>query len=248
MRKLTMGSLFAGIGGFDLGFERAGFETVWQVEIDPWCRKVLAKNFPNAERFDDVRTVGAHNLKRVDVICGGFPCQDISLSGFGAGLDGERSGLWREMLRIIGELRPLFVAIENVSALLSRGLVRVLCDLAGIGFDAEWECLQAGHFGAPHERERVFILAYPHEIHGQAGMGVEQDWPSPLFAGGDCPRFPIWLQAADSFAGMDDGISSRIYFDRVGAIGNAVVPQIPELYARRIAQLLSFATEGHESD
>lgn len=115
----TMGSLFAGIGGFDLGFERAGFQTVWQVEINDYCRKVLAKHFPHAERFEDVRECGAHNLKPVDVICGGFPCQDISNAGLRAGIDGERSGLWREYARIISELRPKAVLIENVAALLS---------------------------------------------------------------------------------------------------------------------------------
>src|SRR5258707_7301969 len=113
----TMGSLFAGIGGFDLGFERAGFKTSWQVEIDPDCQKVLAKNFPEAERFGDIRECGRHNLKPVDVICGGFPCQDISNAGLRVGISGERSGLWGQMWRIIGELRPSYVAVENVAAL-----------------------------------------------------------------------------------------------------------------------------------
>jgi hypothetical protein len=118
----TMGSLFAGIGGFDLGFERAGFKTRWQVEIDPYCQKVLAKNFPEAERFGDIRECGSHNLKPVDVICGGFPCQDISYAGLGKGIDGERSGLWSEFARIIHELRPPYVLVENVAALLRRPL------------------------------------------------------------------------------------------------------------------------------
>jgi site-specific DNA-cytosine methylase len=117
--QIKLGSLFAGIGGFDLGFERAGFETVWQVEINEWCRKVLAKNFPRAERYGDIRECGAHNLKRVDVLVGGFPCQDISNAGLRAGIEGERSGLWGEYARIIGELRPSFVLVENVGALLS---------------------------------------------------------------------------------------------------------------------------------
>src|SRR6185312_32662 len=108
---MTVGSLFAGIGGFDLGFERAGFEIKWQVEIDPFCRAVLAKHWPDVRRYEDVRTVGAE-LERVDVVCGGFPCQDISFAGDGAGLDGERSGLWREFSRLIGELRPRYVVVE----------------------------------------------------------------------------------------------------------------------------------------
>lgn len=121
----TIGSLFAGIGGFDLGFERAGFKTLWQVEINEWARKVLAKNFPHAERYADIRECGRHNLRPVDVICGGFPCQDISNAGLRAGIEGERSGLWSEMHRIIGELRPRLVLVENVAALLGRGMGRV---------------------------------------------------------------------------------------------------------------------------
>src|SRR6185312_5367478 len=160
-----MGSLFAGIGGFDLGFERAGFKTIWQVEIDSFCRRVLAKHFPEAERFEDVRDCGKHNLRPVDVICGGFPCQDISNAGKRAGIDGERSGLWSEFARIIGELRPRFVVVENVAALLGRGMGRVLGDLAEIGYDAEWQVISAAEMGALHLRERVWIVAYPN-THG----------------------------------------------------------------------------------
>jgi DNA (cytosine-5)-methyltransferase 1 len=157
---MTFGSLFAWIGGFDLGFERAGLTCKWQVEIDPFCRRVLAKHWPHVERFEDVRTVGAHNLPAVDVLCGGFPCQDISLAGKGEGIDGARSGLWAEFDRLIGELRPDCVVVENVSALLARGFGRVLGDLAARGYDAEWDCLSASAFGAPHQRDRVWIVAY----------------------------------------------------------------------------------------
>src|SRR5256885_1463792 len=111
-RRLTHGSLFAGIGGLDLGFERAGIKTVWQVEIDEYCRRVLEKHFPEAERFRDIRECGAHNLRAVDILSGGFPCQDIAYCGFGAGLAGERSGLWYEYARIIRELGPRLVVVE----------------------------------------------------------------------------------------------------------------------------------------
>ena len=160
---MTHGSLFAGIGGFDLGFRWAGIETVWRVEIDPYCRKILERHFPEAERFNDVRECGAHNLKPVDILTGGFPCQDISYAGKGAGIDGERSGLWREMHRIICELRPPYVVVENVPALLTRGMGQVLGSLAESGYDAEWESLPAAAFGAPHIRDRVWILAYPRQ-------------------------------------------------------------------------------------
>ena len=165
-KQFTMGSLFAGIGGFDLGFERAGFRTEWQVEIDPYCQRVLKKHFPHAERFGDIRECGKHNLKSVDVICGGFPCQDISNAGKRAGIEGERSGLWSEYARIIRELRPRYVLVENVAALLGRGMGVVLGDLAEIGYDAEWEIISAADVGAPHLRERVWILAHA----GHAGI------------------------------------------------------------------------------
>lgn len=157
---MRAGSIFAGIGGIDLGLERAGFTTRWLVELDPYARAVLARRFPAATLHSDVRRVGAHNLEPVDLLCGGFPCQDISLAGDGAGLAGARSGLWFEYARIIKELRPSYVLIENVSALRSRGLARVLQDLAACGYDAEWDCLPASAFGADHERDRIWVVAY----------------------------------------------------------------------------------------
>src|ERR1700689_2914339 len=124
---LTLGSLFSGIGGFELGFERTGkIKTVWQVEIDDYCRRVLGSHWPAVSRYSDVREVGKHNLRPVDIVCGGFPCQDISNAGKRAGIDGERSGLWSEYARIVRELRPRFVVVENGAALLGRGMERVL--------------------------------------------------------------------------------------------------------------------------
>ena len=137
------GSLFSGIGGIDLGFEMAGIETVWNCEIDEWCRDLLKKRFPDATQYDNVETIGKHNLEPVDIISGGFPCQDISVAGKGEGLDGKRSGLWFEMHRIISELRPRFALIENVQLLTKRGGTRVLSDLAEIGYDAEWQIISA---------------------------------------------------------------------------------------------------------
>ena len=156
-----IGSLFSGIGGLELGLEWAGVgHTDWQVERDPFCRSVLERHWPNAKRFDDVHTVGAHNLEPVDVICGGFPCQDISYAGKGLGLAGERSGLWYEFARIVGEMGPRFVVVENVAALLSRGIGDVLGTLSDLGYDAQWRTLRASDVGAPHRRERIFVVAY----------------------------------------------------------------------------------------
>jgi len=155
---ITFGSLFAGVGGFDLGFERAGMECRWQVEIDNYANRVLAKHWPNVHRERDILHSGGHNLEPVDVICGGFPCQDISYAGRGAGLDGERSGLFFEAVRVVRELRPGCVVLENVAALLARGLDRVLGTLAEIGYNAEWHCIPAAAVGAPHIRDRVFVI------------------------------------------------------------------------------------------
>jgi DNA (cytosine-5)-methyltransferase 1 len=171
---VTVGSLFAGIGGFDLGFERAGFEIKWQVEIDPFCRAVLAKHWPDVRRYEDVRTVGGE-LERVDVLCGGFPCQDISSAGGKAGISGEQSGLWAEMFRIVCELRPCYVVVENVADLLARGLGRILGDLASVGYDAEWDCIQAAAVGAPHGRDRLWLIAYPHANEGRCEVSGERD-------------------------------------------------------------------------
>jgi len=163
---MRIGSLFSGIGGLELGLERSipGAHTVWQVEQNEYARAVLAKHWPEAKRYEDVGEVGAHNLEPVDLICGGFPCQDISVAGKQAGIDGARSGLWSEYARIIGELEPSYVVVENVSALLIGGMGRVLGDLAALGYDAVWDCIPAAAVGAPHRRDRVFLVAYPNRI------------------------------------------------------------------------------------
>jgi DNA (cytosine-5)-methyltransferase 1 len=178
--------LFSGIGGFSLGLERAGMRTVAFCEIDPWCRRVLAKHWPGIPCYPDVRTLTAEYLAanaatgdiHVDVICGGFPCQDISLAGLGAGLAGERSGLWREYARLIGELRPRYVVVENVAALLGRGLDVVLGDLAALGYDAEWHCIPASAVGAPHRRDRIWIIAHASRA-GLEGIGIGRNAPGP---------------------------------------------------------------------
>lgn len=175
--KMRVLSLFAGIGGFDLGLERTGgFETVAFCEIDPFCQRVLAKHWPNVPCYPDVKELTSERLAAdgiaVDLICGGFPCQDISLAGNGAGLAGERSGLWYEYARLVGELRPRYVIVENVAALLGRGLDAVLGSMASLGYDAEWHCIPASAVGAPHRRDRLWIVAYPEHNGLPIGRGI----------------------------------------------------------------------------
>lgn len=209
---LTFGSLFAGIGGIDLGLERAGMKCIWQVEIDDYARRVLAKHWPAVQRYRDVRFfLGGKRWRRArmawrpDLICGGFPCQDISNAGQRAGIDGRRSGLWSEFLRIIRLLRPRIVLVENVAALLGRGMGRVVGDLAECGYDAEWDCIPCAALGAVHIRNRVFLLAYPDSERSQKRWNRPLGWiereksPQEAFAeltGLGCPgigggrRFP----------------------------------------------------------
>ena len=158
---MNVGGLFSGIGGWELGLERAGMRVLWHCESDPFCQRVLAARWPGIPCYPDVSELRGSDVAPVDVLCGGFPCQDISVAGRGAGIGGARSGLWSEMFRLTGELRPGYLVVENVPALLVRGLDIVLGDLASIGFDAEWDCLRACDFGAPHERERLWLVAYP---------------------------------------------------------------------------------------
>ena len=156
---MNVGSLFSGIGGIELGFEREGFKTEWFVENNPYCKAILAKRFPNAKIYDDITQLDFASLPKVDVLTGGFPCQDISNAGKRAGIQGSRSGLWKYFAKSIRILRPQIVFVENVSALLNRGLDTVLADLAKIGYDAEWHCVPASAVGAPHRRDRIFIIA-----------------------------------------------------------------------------------------
>jgi DNA (cytosine-5)-methyltransferase 1 len=168
--------MFSGIGAFDLGLERAGMKIVRQIEIDPFCRAVLKKHWPDVPCDEDV-TTAEFTEGEADVICGGFPCQDVSRAGKRAGITGERSGLYRELVRAIRVVRPEHAVIENVAALLGDGLDVVLGDIAEIGYDAEWDIVPACAIGAPHERERVWIVAHSNGLDRRCGEREdEEDW------------------------------------------------------------------------
>ncbi len=246
MHSLTFGSLFSGIGGLDLGLERAGMHCTWQVEIDDHATKVLERHWPHVTRFRDVRTVGAATLTPVDLICGGFPCQDISISNTHnpQGLNGARSGLWSEFFRIICELRPRYLIVENVSALLYRGLGRVLGDLASVGYDAQWHLLRASNFGLLHERKRLFIVAYTNKNrrlcfrqthHLQGGYQIPtRQTSNKMVLLRDMVAQLEQRWGTSSVCRADDGLP--FWLDRLERTGNAVVPQIAEYLGACILQ------------
>ena len=249
MDTLTVGSLFAGIGGFDLGLERAGMQVKWQVEIDPYCLKVLEKHWPHVKRYTDIKTVDWSGVEPVDLVCGGFPCQDLSVAGKRAGIDGERSGLWSEYVRCLRALRPRYVLVENVPGLLANpAMGRVLGDLAESGYDAEWDCLPASAFGSHHLRDRIWIIAYPYSerrdfsVFASGGLRqIErtQFWKS--FRGIDNS---LQVQEYASICGVLDGLSARMD-GRLHAIGNAVVPQVVEWIGRQIVKAEEALTDQH---
>jgi len=228
-------ALFAGAGGGILGGHLLGWRTVCAVELEPYPASVLCARqndgilapFPI---WDDVCTFDGKPWRGiVDVVSGGFPCQDISVAGGGRGIEGERSGLWREMARIIGEVRPSYAFMENSPALTSRGLGAVLGDLAAMGFDAEWGVLSARDIGAIHLRERIWILAannreeriqgqFKEQVFGKRGVSWCKDvrGVQDLRGRSDLPE-PLVCRKSN---GVPD------YVDRISAIGNAQFPAV----------------------
>ena len=171
---LNVLDIFSGIGGFSIGLEAASMQTVAFCEINPFCRKILTRHWQSIPIFSDITTINKEDLKmlpRIDVIAGGFPCQDISVAGKQKGITAKRSGLWKEFVRLINEIRPKYAIIENVANLRSTGLIAVLQDLWEIGYDAEWHCIPASAFGAPHRRDRIWIIAHPACI-GKVGLSI----------------------------------------------------------------------------
>jgi len=283
--------LFSGIGGFALGAHRAGmrFAAHYFSEVDPWAVELYQKRFPDAIPLGDIRGIdgkaladtaradgesrtGRRGIRKSDtpragwVLTGGFPCQDISFAGKGAGLSGARSGLWWEYHRLIDELRPRYAIVENVAALYVRGLDVILGSLAELGFDAEWDCIKASDVGAPHRRARIWIVAYPEEFTERAGLRTDEPGRQrrrrPGDSGGtvpdtDCER---WGERRDEHPGATDpdrqqqgATDTGDYWavepnvgrlahgvphrvDRLRGLGNAIVPQIAELIFRQIQE------------
>lgn len=245
MSKLKVLDLFSGLGAFSLGLERTGgFQTEAFCEIDPYCRRVLAKHWPNVRQYDDVRTLtsrqlAADGVERIDAICGGFPCQDISYAGPGEGLAGERSGLFFEYARLIGELGPSVVLVENVAALLDRGMDLVLGTLSDLGFDAEWDTVSACSVGYPHMRRRVFLVAYAHGFDGRERLRhtLARSFRSLQTGDGfESARARQRARLANP-SGLYGGANGLPFgMERNHAIGNAIVPDIPEIIGHAILE------------
>lgn len=221
---MNVGSLFSGIGGIDLGLERAGFNVSWLCESDPFKRRVLDIRWPGVPVYEDARAVGPE-LARVDVLTAGFPCPDFSVLGSRTGLGGSSGSLWFEVARVVRELRPRFVLVENVTGLLVRGMDRVLGDLAASGYDAEWDCFTAAAFGAPHLRARVWLLAYPSGFGDGLPQGrVYAGWEGSL-------HDPRW-DTEPGVPRVADGVPNGV--DRRRSLGDSVVTPIAEFIGRRI--------------
>lgn len=246
MSKLRVLGLFSGMGGFEIGLERAGYEIAAVCEIDKDCHPVLRRRFPNARLYSDVRTLSAETINadgvgRIDVICGGFPCPDASIANIGGlGTKGERTGLYVHPVRLAGELGCSVLLMENVAELLNRGFGDVLGALAEIGFDAEWEIISAREAGADHERERLWIVAYP---CGEGRQGSEPDngilgRARQTLAVDGYRAFATWraLVGGQLVLRSLDGVRVGSERKRLHRVGNAVAPPIPEAIGRAILE------------
>ena len=255
---IKLGSLFSGIGGFEIGLMNSipALEVSWQVEQDLFCQRVLKKHFPNSQMFNDVCNVGKDNLEPVDIICAGFPCQDVSIAGKGKGInEGKKSSLWWEVFRITCELRPRILILENTPGLFARGFSEVVGSLSTIGYDSEWSVISAGSQGALHQRDRVFIVCYTDQFNRYASnTNSEQckEQPMHTFTMEKNQRFQIiksrnsqktrihkrnyWSEnkAESPFCSVDDGIPDRLA--KLKSLGNAIVPQCAEYVGRCIVE------------
>ena len=248
---------FSGIGGFSYAAERivGGFETVAFVEREPYCQQILHKHWPSVPIYDDITTFNPEPYS-ADVVCGGFPCQDISTAGKQAGIkQGTRSGLFYELIRVVRLVQPKYVVLENVSAILANGLDTVLGELAEAGFDAEWACIPASAVGACHQRNRWWCVAYANntgvetprakqqpagiEQYGKLAANaistrLERRWACGSTAKQLCPDWGGYTSKPVLCRG-DDGLSNRV--ERLKALGNAVVPQVAAIPLARVRQL-----------
>lgn len=234
-------SLFSGVGGLDLAFEWAGGTVAAMCEIDPFCRKVLRKHWPDVPMFGDVREVKGTDVGTIDVVYGGYPCQPFSSAGSRRGEKDPRY-LWPHFMRLVGELRPAWVVGENVAGHVSLGLDAVLHDLESAAYTARAFCIPAGAVGAPHRRHRVFVVAHADSTRQQRGNkhngypeGSLQEGDTEVLASCPCRIPPLHDISAPRISRADDGLPDRAH--RIKALGNAVVPQQAYPIFRAIAEI-----------
>lgn len=242
--------LYSGIGGFSLAFERVNpeaFRTHAFCEIDKHAQQVLRKHWPLTPIFEDITKLNGNIFRnRIDIICGGSPCQDVSIAGKQKGLvdeNGEitRSGLWVHYKRIIEEIRPKYVIIENVANLRNKGLATFIKDLSEIGYDCEWEIISARDVGAPHLRERIWIVAYPSNANNFrfwptfATQEEKSEWWTKTAS-----KFGTWWETEPEICRVANGLSGQMERNRreqIKRLGNAIVPSIVEIIAQRILEI-----------
>lgn len=232
---MTVGSLFSGIGGLDLGLERTGhFKTIWFSEIDDYASRVLAKHWPNVPNYGDIKEIDFERIPKPDVLVGGYPCQPFSFAGQRRGETDPRH-LWPECLRALRAIRPRYALFENVRGHLSLGFATVLSDLAALGFNAEWQIIPAAAVGAPHKRERLFIVAYPEGELGEIPLLVSTEKLQIKFRGSAARvRKSDWTTDQPDLGRVANGVPPIV--DRFRTLGNAVVPQVAELVGYMIAE------------
>jgi DNA (cytosine-5)-methyltransferase 1 len=229
MKKLRLLDTFSGIGGFSYAAEKlvGGFETTQFIEIEPYCQKVLKKHWPNVPIHNDITTFTAEPYS-ADVICGGFPCQSISQVGEREGITQEsRSGKFYDLMRVIRMVRPKYVILENVAAILANGLDIVLGELSEAGYDAEWSIISASSLGAAHRRSRWWLIAYP------CRNGLQREVRAKV--SGETWHQKNWYETEPTIHRTVDGISNRV--DRLKALGNAVVPQVAAIPLQRVKDI-----------
>jgi DNA (cytosine-5)-methyltransferase 1 len=231
---LSVGSLFSGIGGLDLGLERAGMKVIWQSEIDPYCNKVLKKHWPEVTNHGNIKDIDWATVEQPDVVCGGYPCQPFSLAGQRKGTNDSRH-LWPWVRDAISKLSPSYAILENVRGHLSMGGLQVVGELAEIGYDAEWRVVSAAGVGAPHKRERIIIVAYPHnselgDINECGSNQGSNEQRRKVFItnspGSSTSRTNSHWLSEPNVGRVANGVSNRV--DRLRGLGNAVVPQVAE--------------------
>jgi len=250
MTELRLLDTFSGIGGFSYAAEKIvrGFKTVAFVECEPFCQQILHKHWPHVPIFDDIKTYNPEPFS-ADIITAGFPCQDISVAGRQAGIkQGTRSGLFYELMRIICQLRPRYIVLENVAAITSNGLDIVLGSLAQAGYDTEWSCIRASDMGGCHRRDRWWLVAYS-DSKGTQGFRSKRELRetceevTPKWRPGPELLSPAWRSYISQplLRRGDDGLSGRV--DRLKSLGNSVVPQVAAIPLQRVLDLESFATK-----